>query len=346
MEKLYRQAKHLNVSRSAVKQFLAGQLAYTLHRPARKHYARLKTIVGGPNRQWQADLVDMGSLASANKGVRYLLTVIDCFSRYAWASPVRQKSGPIMAGVLDTLLKKVKPKTPTILQTDKGKEFFNAHVKTVLEKHGVTRHFATHSDTKAAIVERFNRTLRQNMWTYFTAKTTHKWLDVLPRLVSAYNKTYHRAIKQAPTALHFADSTAIAKSWGAQYGQYMANAPRPSRIQGQVRISKQKATFEKGYLPNWTQEVFTVKKQRAGPGRRVYKLEDQTNEPITGVFYQEEVQPLEDSPGDKEYQIEKILKRKKEKNTGKTLWFIKWYGWPEKFNSWIDSKEVKQGDGK
>ena len=115
------------------------------------------------------------------------------------------------------------------------------------------------------------------------------------------------------------------------------------KVDEAVRISRAKNVFEKGYVPNWTEEIFKVKKvqpaNEAGAPRRVYKLEDWLGEQIQGQFYPEEVQRVI-RRGDKEFHIEKILQTKK--TGGRTKHLVKWLGLPAKFNSWIDAKDVKR----
>ena len=110
--------KHeMKVNRNQVETFLKKHEAYTLHRPARRRFQRNPTIVGGIDHQWQADLLDMGSLSKVNAGYRYLLSIIDCFSKYAWAIPLKNKDGKtVVAGFQKALTERV----PKRLQTDKG----------------------------------------------------------------------------------------------------------------------------------------------------------------------------------------------------------------------------------
>ncbi|RWS19303.1 hypothetical protein B4U80_05083, partial [Leptotrombidium deliense] len=102
-------------------------------------------------------------------------------------------------------------------------------------------------------------------------------------------------------------------------------------------ISKHKKTFEKGYLPNWTEEVFRVKKGTNKYGKPLYKIVDYGGEPIKGSFYPEEVQRVNVTRGD-HFKIEKILKTRRRAN--KTEFYVKWLGYPETFNSWVDSTDI------
>ena len=119
------QLKVPGASRESVETYLQSQQAYTLHKPARRHYIRNKVYVAGIDAQWQADLADMQGIARQNDGMRYILTVIDVFSMFAWAVPVKSKDAGSVADGFSQVLRLASPRKPKRLQTDKGKEFFH-----------------------------------------------------------------------------------------------------------------------------------------------------------------------------------------------------------------------------
>jgi transposase InsO family protein len=176
-------------------EFLKKQRTYTLHKPVRKRYETRPYKTAGIDQQWQADLVEMIPYARENGGYRYLLTVIDLFSRYAWAAPIKDKTGKQVKRAFEDIF--TQGRKPQRLQTDEGKEFDNRHVQHLLNVENI-KFFTVKSQFKAAVVERFNRTLKAKMWRYFTHAGNYKWLDVLPSLMQAYNKSVHRSIGMAP----------------------------------------------------------------------------------------------------------------------------------------------------
>lgn len=137
------------------------QVVDEIHRSARKNFPRRRTIIKGINDTLQADLVEMIPYAKENKNVKYILTIIDIFSKFAWAFPLQNKTGTEVAQTLDRLFKS--GTVPDNFHTDMGKEFFNSHVKKLFDAHKIN-HYYTCSTKKAAIVERFNRTLKNKMW--------------------------------------------------------------------------------------------------------------------------------------------------------------------------------------
>ena len=147
---------------------------------------------------WTADLVDMSPYSRSNSGNKYLLTVIDVFSKYGWVVPLKTKTGKEVAMAFQELFTDNAP--PSRLWTDKGTEFYNRQVKRVLAANNVTL-YSTENEEKSSVVERWNRTMKNLMWKYFTANNTQKYLDVRSGMVEKYNNTYHRSIKLKPTDL-------------------------------------------------------------------------------------------------------------------------------------------------
>ena len=193
-----RRASHpaLGASAKGVKQWLSEQDTYTLHKPVRYRFRRRRVVVGAINHQWQADLVDMSRLKRYNDDHTFLLTVIDVFSKKAWSIALKNKSASSLTAAFRRLLRN--NDGPQTMQTDKGKEFLNRQLQDFLKQKGI-RHFTTHNeDTKACIVERFNRTLKTLMWKYFTKYQTLRYLDMVQHPVDSYNASYHRSIGMSP----------------------------------------------------------------------------------------------------------------------------------------------------
>ena len=187
-------AKKTKVNQKQIKEWLESQDAYTLHKQVSYRFPRRKTIVSGPNQQWQAHLIDVSRLSRHNKGIKFLLTCIDVFSKKAWVVPLKDKSGISLVAAFESIHHHL-PKT---LQTDKGIEFLNHKFQQWLKDHKV--HFFTteNEDIKASIVEHFNRTLKTKLWRYFTRHNTLTYTDILEYVVDVYNHTPHRSIGMAP----------------------------------------------------------------------------------------------------------------------------------------------------
>jgi len=137
-------------------------------------------MVFGIDEQWTADLIEVVNIAKYNQGYRYLLTVVDVFSKHAWVQPVKSKTGKAVTEAMAKILKG--GRTPTNLQTDDGKEFYNKTFQALMKQIGI-HHFSTSEDTKASVVEWFNRTLKQRLYRYFTVQDTSNFVPVLQDLV-------------------------------------------------------------------------------------------------------------------------------------------------------------------
>ena len=324
-----------NVPLTQTKQWLREQPTYTLHRRARKIYPTRKYYVNNIDDQWQMDLADMNQLQRKNNNYRYILTVIDILSRFAWARPLRTKQGKEVADAIEDILKTSK-RTPRRLQTDQGKEFYNASVKRLLEKFDIEL-FSVMSPNKCALVERWNRTLKTKIWKYFTSRNTYKWLDVLPEIVHAYNHSKHRVIKMKPADVNKENATQL---WQRLYGNDERYKKTISSIdKGDiVRISKVKGQFEKGYLPNWSREEFFVDKVNDKFLPSMLTLKDHKGEEIKGNFYDEEVQKISRDPDNDVYEVEKVIRQKRK--DGEMWYLVKWLGYSNDFNSWIRKRDV------
>lgn len=304
------------------------RIATELHTQARRNFPRRAVTVKGLNDLYQADLVEMIPYARLNKGFKYIMTIIDCFSKYAYGIPVKNKSGYHVAKALDTVLRKVSMRH---LQTDKGKEYYNSAVRAILNKHGVN-HYSTFSEKKASIVERLNRTLKSMMYRVFTEQGSYKWYpSLLSDIVKKYNDTPHRTIGMKPREVNLSNENIVLRNINTTTARNAKLMKRTKfNVEDKVRISKFKRTFAKGYQPNWTNEVFTIDEVR--PTIPVtYYLRDYEGKPISGSFYEHEL--LKSTVGDV-YLIEKIVQRKGDRVK------VRWLGFDGTHDTWINKKDL------
>ncbi len=316
-----------------VDKWLSQQLTYTLHKPVRYNFKTNRVYAEGIDYQWQADLADLGGIKKYNKGFRYLLTCIDVFSKYAWAVPLRNKTGISLVEGFQTIYKWMTAVNSKKLQMDDGGEFKNYVFQQFLKKHDI-QFFTTRSEKKASVIERFNRTLKTKMWKYFTANNTVHYLNILPELMASYNSTYHRSIKMTPNQVNVMNIGLVRRNlYGTSKPQFKFRFREGDR----VRISKSRRTFKKGYLPNWTEEIFTIAK-RLHKDPPMYKLKDDAGETLEGSFYEQELQKV--IKEDNIFRVERILRRKKKGRD--TFYLVKWKGYPDKFNSWVHERDVQK----
>ena len=298
-------------------------LSKELHKPKRKNYVRRKIIVNHIDEIFAADLVEMQKFSKINKGYRYLLTCIDIFSKYAFVIPLKDKKGITIKNALQKIFNKRKPK---FLWTDNGKEFYNNQVNDLLEKNNIKLYSTNNSEIKSSVIERFNRTLKNIMYKKFTENNNTIFYNIIDKLVNEYNNKYHRTIKMTPVEA----SKKINENKIKQiYNFEKTNKIAKFKIGDHVRISLNKNIFEKSYETNWTEEIFVIYDIKYS-NVPYYYLKDLNDEKLDGTFYEQELQKTNLTL----YVIEKIIKTKNDKL------FVKWRGYNNSFNSWINKKDV------
>lgn len=322
--------------RQITTEWLRAQDTYTLHKPAKTKFVRRPTIVAGMGEQLQADLLDVSKYAEENQGVTFLLTSIDVFSKKAWVRPLTSKRGPGVAEALREILHLSKCRT---IQTDKGKEFLNRHVAEMLTDMKVDMFHTENESTKATIVERFNQTLKQKMYrliTYQQGKT--EYISNLQKLVAGYNNTVHTSINNKPNDVSYQNQHKLWQEIDVRHQTISSrkNSKRTPILPGMhVRISKARTAFERGYTPNWTSEIFTVRATVPFTKPTTYSIEDLGGEPVEGQFYRQELQIVSKPTV---FRVENIIKTKN--TNGLKMLFVKWFGYPTSFNSWISENNI------
>ena len=326
--------KSSDVKKKDVDEWLSGVDAYTLHKPVRTKFKRRPTIVAGVKEQIQVDLMDVKALADFNDGTNFLLTGVDAFSRRAYVYPLASKSGRNVSLALRQLFDLHHFRS---MQTDKGKEFYNSEVSALLRSKNV-RHFSTENETtKASIVERFNRTLRNKMYRYITHRRNKRYITALPAMVESYNNAYHSSINTTPNSVSESNQEDV---WGALYGnddQFTKTTPPRFSFGDSVRISRWRGAFERGYTPNWSREIFFVRSVHENTRPRVYSIKDYTGEDIAGTFYETELQKVQ-TPSDDEYEIEEVIRYRGRGARREAL--VKWLGYPSSMNSWVKASDI------
>jgi hypothetical protein len=300
---------------------LKEEVVNELHKPARRNFKRRSVVLKGIDDLWQADLIEFIPYARQNNGHKYLLTIIDCFSKFAWGIPIKSKSATdVMNGFKQVLGARI----PKNLQTDHGKEFYNTNFRTLMKEYAIN-HYSTYSNMKASIVERFNRTLKNALWKKFSLQGSYKWMPIIQNQIAKYNNTKHRTIGMKPSKVRGKKIEAILLAQ-VYSGKRPIIKKLPKYQTGQyVRISKHKAQFAKGYQPSWSAEIFRIRKVK-NTIPVTYHIDDCNGQPIAGGFYEEELQ-LVKHPNI--YLVEKVLMKR-----GKKM-LVKWLGFDSTHNSWI-----------
>ena len=269
------------------------QLAKELHKPIIRKFKKGKVYSGFKDNIWGADLADMQLISKFNKGYRFLLCVIDIFSKYAWVVPLKDKKGVSIVNAFQKILKESERK-PNKIWVDKGSEFYNSSFKKLL-KHKSIEMYSIHNEGNSVVAERFITTLKTNIYKYMTSVSKNVYIDQLDEIIDDYNNTYHRKIKMKPVDVK--DNTYIDLKKEINHKDPKFN------VGDNVRISKYKNIFAEGYTPNWPGEVFAIKKVK-NTVPWTYVINDLNGEEIIGTFYEKELQKT----NQKEFRIEKVIK--------------------------------------
>ena len=280
---------------------------------------------------WAADLVELQEWKNVNKGFRYILNVLDCFSKYAWSVPLKDKKGETVLDAFKYIVETSKRK-PMYIWVDEGKEFYNKDMTAWLKDKNITR-YSTHGEHKSAIAERFNRTLKERMWGRFTAENTRNWIDMLDELLSQYNNSYHITIRMRPVDASKKENES--EIWENLFrDEEHARKSYKFKVGDTVRISRIKGIFEHGFLPNWSEQIYKIHEiNNSIP--ETYILKDLQGEIIVGSFYNEELQKTSQEV----FRIEKVIRKKNINGIEHGL--VKWIGYSDKFNEWLPVSKLQ-----
>ena len=272
------------------------QIANELHKSIIRKFNKRKVHSSFKDKIWGVDLADMQLLSKFNKGFRFLLCAIDIFSKYAWFIPLKDKKGVSIVNAFQIILKESNRK-PNKIWVDKGSEFYNISFKKWLRDNNIEM-YSTNDEGKSVVAERFIRTLKNKIYKYITSISKNVYIDKLDDIVRKYDNTYHTAIKMKPVD--------IKDNIYDDFKKEVNDKDPKFKFVDPVRISKYKNIFAKGYMSNWSEEIFIISKiKNTVPW--TYVLNDLNGEEIIGTFYEKESQ----ATNQQEFRIEKVIKRKR-----------------------------------
>ena len=222
-------------------------LAEELHKPIIKNVKRRKMYSSFKDHIWGVDLADMSLVNKFNEGIKYLLCVIDLFSRYAWAIPLKNKKGDSIVEGFKKILKK-SDKKPDKIWVDHGGEFYNNKFKDFLKNN--IEMYSTNNEGKSVIAERFIKTLKNKIYKHTTTIGKNVFFNVLDNIVKDYNNTIHSSIKMKPKDVKNNTFIDNIKEQNKEDPKF--------KVGDYVRISKYKNIFSKDYLPNWSEEILLL----------------------------------------------------------------------------------------
>ena len=306
--------------------FTMEDLSQELNKTSINKFPRQKVIVNHINEIHSTDLVDMSQYSKINKGYKYIFTNIDVFSKIAYAFPLKSKKIQDIKPCFEKIFEKNKPK---YIWSDKESAFLSKEMLQFFKDNNV-KIYHTNSHLKSVVIERFNRSLRELMMKHFTKNNNTVWYNILPKLIKTYNNRYHSTIKMKPIQVNTSNEKYIKEN---VYTHDKTSKNPKFKINDLVRISlKRRNLFDKPSSNiKWSEELFkihSIKKSNV----ITYKIKDLNDEIIEGIFYERELQKSKNTS--EVYIIEKIIRKNKNK------YLVKWRGYSDDFNSWVDKDDI------
>lgn len=310
----------------AIKDFLARSRAYTVHFEYRPvihnpyYIRRLRQMI-------QIDLIEISKMKEHNKGYKYILVAIDCFSRKIWARLLSKKT----AGEVLSKLKSILKETGHVesICSDRGAEFVNKKMKDYLEKNGI-KLINPYTSTHAHFVERVQSTLQTIIFKYITSAVSMKFYHKLQDFVKTYNRRKHRITKLSPDEGEKEENHLHIQNMQEDYRAKIKSTKKAKfKVGDIVRIAATKGKFFRGYDRSSKEEQFRIVEVNTKLLRPLYTLAALDGEEIKGNFYQEQLTKVLKQ---EKFLIEKILKKGKKKTE------VKFYGYEKP--ELVENKEI------
>ena len=247
-------------------------------KPPKRNYATNKTDVYYIDDIWSLDILDLKDYGlENNRGYRYVLVIIDNFSKYGWTIPLKNKNAQTIKDSFENILINSK-RSPNLIQTDRGKEFYNNIFQDFLNKNNINL-YSRNSSFGAVFAERFNRTIRDLLKRPVFEKGDGNWIDVLPTITKQYNNRIHTSTKLSPK------DASLKKNEGFVYKNLLDKRKKTKpkyQINDLVRVADLKKTFSKGDTTNWSYKLYKITKiiNDTIPSYKIDNLEERYNEAL------------------------------------------------------------------
>ena len=340
VEKLYKQLKKTNdtVRKKDVEKFLSGKESYTLHRHGRNRFSRRKFMFKSPGHTLMADVAYMKMYEKQNSP--FLLVLMDGYSRYLTVYPLESLRASFVVNILDNFFKSNIYKYVKFF-SDQGVEFTNKLVNKMYKKHNIHWYTTFSKTIKVSPVERVILTLKNKIKRYISHFNTEKYSNVLIDIVKTYNITQHRMLdNRTPLDVHLLVKWEDIKALSQKL--YIHHAKKTKTVgsqlsQGQVvRIQSARHVFSRAIDVRNTYELFKVKTVNESHIPVTYTLQELDGDLIGGIFYREELTPVEDKGL---YAVE-VLKTRKRK--GKTQYQIRYVHFKNCPLKWVEKKMLEK----
>ena len=247
-------------------------------KPPKKYYPTNKTDIYYIDDIWSLDILDLKNYGPKNnRGYRYVLVIIDNFSKFGWTSPLKNKNAQTIKDSFENILTNSKRK-PNLIETDRGKEFYNNIFQDFLNKNNI-KLYSRNSSYGAVFAERFNRTIRDLLKKIVFEQGDANWIDILPTITEQYNNRRHTSTKLSPK------DAFLKKNEGYVYKNLLDKRKKVKpkyEIGDLVRTADLKKTFSKGDTTNWSYKMYKITEiiNDTIPSYKIDNLKERYNESL------------------------------------------------------------------
>lgn len=276
---------------------------------------RRRIVVSGVDSQWAVDLADVQNLIKFNDGIKYLLIVVDVFSKLLFVQTLMDKKASTVLKAFQKILDSG-GRFPDVVFSDKGGELNNALFKRELAKRNIKYFTTQNEDIKTSVAERVIRTLKTKLYRLFQKQGSYRYVEHLQNVVDGYNKSKHSSLKNlAPKDVSKTNEAVI---WVSMYNAKPNVQPKLSfgrtkntktfkfKVNDFVRLSYVRYTFQRDYHQKWTTELFKISERFVKENFPLYKVVDLLDAPVIGTFYEFEMMKIK-KPFEF-FKVESILK--------------------------------------
>ena len=339
--KLYLAAKKIDndITRDFVKRWLSSRFEYSLFKQPRHTFKRNKVLASFINEYWQIDILDYANISRFNNGFKYLINIIDVFSKFLICIPTKTKTMFEITYKFNILFSKVKPIN---LQSDRGREFNNRDFKLLCQHNNVNYFTTENQTTKCAVVERVNRTIRLRITKYMAHHGTNRYIDALPDIIRSYNYSIHRSINMSPIQVNLKNENKVFKKlYGVDTFLELLKSDRGKKSfneNDEVRLKFDKKKMDRGHDQMWSDMVYKIRNVYDKFSKPQYSVQ-YGNEILKRRYYPEELQSIQ---VDKNtfWPIEKILRYRKNNNQVEAL--VRFKGHNYESDQWIPMDQVQK----
>ena len=329
-----------NKTKSKIDEALSYNDIYTRFRQHKKSNKYSPIYVYNKRELFQSDITFFTAdhLVKANNGYKYLHCTIDVFTKMAWVYPLKSNTCKNTLTCFKDILKQC-GKKPERLQSDRGSEFKCLKFKKFLKDNDI-HHYFSYSYRKCAVIERFNLSIQQLLYKLMAKNNSYEWTTFLDQAMQIYLNRKHTTIQMSPIdAEKEENQNKIRKIYHSKYEEAAINVKKPKyKVGDTVRIWSERSKFHRGYMEDFSREYFTIIEVLSNLPVPRYKLSDINGENIIGSFFEDEIIRYNVQPN-QYYDIEKVIKERG-KGSNKEL-FVKYKGWPNSFNEWVNASNVK-----